>query len=136
MPPDLAEPGSPEDWLRFARADLAHAGGPLPEGGLYEMLCFHAQQAAEKAIKSLLVQAEIEVPFTHSLEFLLDQLPESTIVPEAVSQAVVLTQFATTSRYPPFREVGEETWREAVRLAGAVVEWAERMLEPKADTAK
>lgn len=126
---ELPEPGAPEDWLRFARADLAHARGPLPEGGLYQVLCFHAQQAAEKAIKSLLVEAETEVPRTHSLEFLLDQLPESTIIPEVVSQSVILTQFATAGRYPPSREVSEDVWREALRLATAVVEWAADLLE-------
>ncbi len=136
MPPDLPEPGSPQDWLRLARADLAHARGPLPEGGLYQVLCYHAQQAAEKAIKALLVRAEIEVPRTHSLEYLLDQLPDSTAVPQVVSGAVVLTQFATTSRYPPSREVSEEMWREALRLATAVVAWAEAALAPDRNRAR
>lgn len=98
------------------------------------MLCFHAQQAAEKAIKALLVQAETEVPRTHSLEFLLDQLPESIIVPEVVEQAVTLTQFATTARYPPSRDVGEEVWCEALRLATAVVARAEKVLRAGADS--
>ncbi len=38
-------PGSPGDWLTRAKADLALAKAPLPAGGLYEDLCFHAQQA-------------------------------------------------------------------------------------------
>jgi hypothetical protein len=36
-----------------AKGDLALARAPLPEGGFYEDLCFHAQQAAEKALKSV-----------------------------------------------------------------------------------
>ena len=48
MPPDSISPGSSADWLRYAKADLALAQVPLPAGGLYELLCFHAQQAAEK----------------------------------------------------------------------------------------
>ena len=53
MPQDKHVPGSPEDWLARAIGDLALARVPLPEGGYYEDLCFHAQQAAEKAIKAV-----------------------------------------------------------------------------------
>ncbi len=45
MPPERQMPGSPDDWVRRARSDLALAKIPLPEGALYEDLCFHAQQA-------------------------------------------------------------------------------------------
>ncbi|MEJ5376514.1 MAG: HEPN domain-containing protein [bacterium] len=46
-------PGSPAEWLMLARADLALAKAPLPPGAVYEDLCFHAQQAAEKALKGM-----------------------------------------------------------------------------------
>lgn len=62
MPPDRSDPGSPSDWLRYAEADLAFARIPLPEGGLYELLCFHAQQAAEKSVKAVLVKFGVPVP--------------------------------------------------------------------------
>lgn len=39
-------------WLARAKGDLALASAPLPPGAFYEDLCFHAQQAAEKAIKA------------------------------------------------------------------------------------
>ncbi|MBP7829731.1 MAG: HEPN domain-containing protein [Kiritimatiellae bacterium] len=54
MPPDVPVPGSAADWLRHAKADLALARVPLPEEGLYLSLCFHAHQAAKKAIKAVL----------------------------------------------------------------------------------
>jgi HEPN domain-containing protein len=54
--------GSPGDWLRHARSDLALARTtPTPEIML-EALCFHAQQAAEKAIKAVLVVRGITPP--------------------------------------------------------------------------
>ncbi|HVT02768.1 MAG TPA: HEPN domain-containing protein [Thermoanaerobaculia bacterium] len=53
MPRDRATPGSAEDWLARARSDLAIARSPLPEGAFLEDLCFHAQQAAEKALKAV-----------------------------------------------------------------------------------
>ena len=75
MPPDPISSGSPEDWLRYAKADLALAQVPLPAGGLYELLCFHAQQAAEKSLKAVLIHHSIELPRTHNLERLIDLLP-------------------------------------------------------------
>jgi hypothetical protein len=35
MPPDAQHPGSPEDWMRYAKADLALARVPLAKGGMY-----------------------------------------------------------------------------------------------------
>ena len=48
-------PEDPREWLNRACSDLllARAKG---EGIYFEDLCFHAQQAAEKAIKALLIR--------------------------------------------------------------------------------
>lgn len=56
MPRNRAIPGSAQDWLSRAQGDLALARAPLPEGGFYEDLCFHAQQAAEEALRSIYVK--------------------------------------------------------------------------------
>jgi HEPN domain-containing protein len=53
MPQDRPAPGSAADWLSRAKGDPAIAKAPLPEGALLEDLCFHAQQAAEKALKAV-----------------------------------------------------------------------------------
>ena len=53
MPLHKQVPGSAADWLARAKSDLAIAKAPLPEGVNYEDLCFHAQQAAEKALKAV-----------------------------------------------------------------------------------
>ncbi len=47
MPHEAGDIGSLSEWMRFARADLDLAGVPLPPNGMYEQLCFHAQQALE-----------------------------------------------------------------------------------------
>jgi hypothetical protein len=78
MPHDI-KAGSPEDWLRHAKADLALAASPLPRDGLYSTLCFHAQQAAEKSIKAILVFRGIEFPKVHILTRLIDLLPSDII---------------------------------------------------------
>ena len=45
MPLDPPTPGSPEDWLRHARSDLALAQQWQVPDVLLATLCFHAQQA-------------------------------------------------------------------------------------------
>ncbi len=79
MPPETHAPGSAADWLRHAYSDLALARTtPLPPI-LFEDLCFHAQQAAEKAIKAILVAYNIPVPRTHNLRTLFDLLPAESL---------------------------------------------------------
>ena len=130
MPPDVPTSGSPADWIRYARGDLALAQVPLPEDSFYELLCFHAQQAAEKSIKAVLVHRGIAFPKTHIIERLIDLLPEDVSKIPELSQSAKLSVYATVSRYPGdvSESVDEEEYQEAVRLAEAVVLWAESIL--------
>lgn len=130
MPPHRRAPGTPEDWLARARGDLALAGAPLPENGFYEDLCFHAQQAAEKAIKSVYQARGLRFDYTHDLGKLLSGLAaEGLAVPEDVANADVLTSFASASRYPGLDEpVTAEEYAEAVERARVVFRWAEGLV--------
>lgn len=47
MPPD-EHLSDALKWLRYAEADLALAGVPFPEKGMFELLSFHAQQAVKR----------------------------------------------------------------------------------------
>ncbi len=131
MPPESRTPGSPRDWLRRARSDLALAKAPLPSGVLYEDLCFHAQQAAEKAVKAVYRADRHEFRYTHDLaELLLGLTSHGVPVPEGVLEAIMLTDFAWQARYPgPAEPVSEAEYREAVALAEKVVEWAGKLIE-------
>ncbi len=133
MPPERQMPGSPDDWVRRARSGLALAKVPLPEGALYEDLCFHTQQAAEKAIKAVYRAYKREFRYTHDLAELLNGLRVAGIeVPEEVQDAVELTGFAWEARYPGTAEpASEEEYRRAVALAERVVHWAEAHVEGK-----
>ena len=125
MPKPLPDPGSPADWLRHARSDLVLAQIEQPEGVLSEALCFHAQQAAEKALKAVLVHLGRDVPHTHDIEALNDLLAEVLEVPEAVVEADRLTTYAVLTRYPAdVAPVSEGEYREAVRQAEVVFAWA------------
>src|SRR3989442_5493406 len=131
MQPEARMPGSSGDWLRYAKADLALARVPLPQGGLYELLCFHAQQAAEKSVKAVLLHYGIAPPRTHNLERLIDLLPTCIARTTVLSQSARLTVYGTAARYPSDAEaVSIEEYQEALRLAAAVVALADKIIEP------
>jgi hypothetical protein len=55
-----------EEWLKLANEDLQSAEY-LFEKRLFRMVCYHAQQAVEKVLKSLFGENEIEIPRIHNL---------------------------------------------------------------------
>lgn len=71
MQPEDPSPGTPEHWLRYAYSDLELARISPPQMVMLEGLCYHAQQAAEKALKAVLVANNIFPPKTHSIRVLL-----------------------------------------------------------------
>ena len=87
-------------WLEKADADLRAARVLRDALGLpLEIAAFHYQQAAEKALKGLLVDAGIAPPRTHDLRALLALFPER---PPGIEQEIAeqLTPFAVIARYP------------------------------------
>ena len=119
----------PAKWLEDAQADLAIARIPLPRGAKYEQLCFHAQQAAEKAMKAVLLKRGVDFPFTHNLQALIDLLPEGLLRPLNLVYAVDLNPYAVTTRYPPGAEpVSAQEYRRALKIAESVVAWAESVI--------
>lgn len=84
MPSENNYPGSAEEWMRHARSDLELARTKPPPSVLLEALCFHAQQAAEKALKAILVSRAMLVPKTHNIGTLLDILTDYITVPEEI----------------------------------------------------
>jgi HEPN domain-containing protein len=131
MPQDRPVPGSAEDWLARAEGDLALARVPLPEGAFYEDLCFHAQQAAEKAIKAIYQHNGKRFRYTHDLDELIVGLQNEGIsVPGEVMEAALLTSYAWEARYPGLSEaVTVEEYRDALRQAELFVSWAVRVIK-------
>ena len=56
----------PEIWLKYASDDLQSAEVLLKEG-IYNMVCFHSQQAIEKLFKSFIAAYYQEIPRIHNL---------------------------------------------------------------------
>ena len=129
MVADFPIPGSAEDWLRYARSDLELACIDQPEGVLLESLCFHAQQATEKALKAVFVFLNTDFPHTHNIRTLLDQLPDSITIPRNIEESAGLTDYAVESRYPlTIEPVDDEEYQHAIGLAKVVVHWAEMVI--------
>jgi len=122
-------------WLRAARRDLERAERSLSEDDR-AAAAFWAQQAAEKALKALLIAFKGGFPKTHSIRRLFDELGSDLgLSEEELWSAYELAQFYSLSRYPdiveglPDEAISHGTAERAVRTARRVVEAAERALE-------
>ena len=130
MPLNPPAPGSPEDWLRHARSDLALAQQRQVPEVLLAALCFHAQQAVEKSLKAVLVQRGVAFPYTHDLARIITLVKSGGLPwPEELDAAAALTVYAAGSRYPgPGGEMTDEEYNQAVALAKDVLDWVENIV--------
>lgn len=114
-------------WLKHANSDLALAKVASRQNGILpEYACFHAQQAAEKALKAVMVARTIEFPLVHDLDTLLEILEHNGIVvPETISGSGSLTPYAVETRYPG-NDIGIEPEKvsAALVIAEVAVQWA------------
>ena len=79
------------------------------------IICFHVQQAGEKALKAYPVNLEVIPPKTHQLEDLIALASGYDAEVLTVSDtAAALTPYAVEARYP---EVADQTTEEDVRQA-------------------
>jgi len=123
-------PDDPREWLRRARSNLVRARQRQPDV-YFEDLCFDAQQAAEKAVKALLLHMDVRFPYTHDLADLLTLVQQNEQpVPNSVKEAAALSEYAVETRYPGLAEpVTEEEHAEAVKWAERVVQWAKQRVK-------
>ena len=130
--PKRYPPDDPREWLNRARSNLARAKAKRKSVYL-EDLCFDAQQAAEKAIKALLIKLDVNFPYVHDLAKLLTLVEKAgQAVPELIKRAGELSRFAVFTRYPGIGpSIKEKEYRDAVELAARVVKWAENIILPK-----
>lgn len=128
--------GSPTKWIAHAESDLTlgRLGADNP-AVLREQACFHAQQAAEKALKAVLISWEIEFPYTHDIKGLL-KLAETNgiVIPEDIQQAAMLTPYAVETRYPgDWMDITESDVQESLQIAEHTILWAKKMLASRGD---
>ena len=109
------------EWLRFAETDLTAARRLIAAEPLPSTAAFHAQQAAEKAMKAALVARNARAPKTHDLLALARLLPDlNGLPPDAALDQ--LTYYAVDSRYPDdFQDVTADEAHKAIETAEAVL---------------
>ncbi len=109
-------------WLRHAEEDLITAETFLGHSHVPpRQACWHAQQAAEKALKAVLIFLQIDFQRTHDLNVLRDLLPESWHLKTALPNLGDLNRWAVGARYPDdVQEATETDASEAVKQARAV----------------
>jgi HEPN domain-containing protein len=118
------------EWLRYAHMDLSSAAflrghRPIP----VEIICYHCQQAAEKAIKAIFVHYNADIPHIHDLTKLLDAASQyDDAVMNIFRQANRLTNYAVFTRYPGDNELSESDVEIALQYAEAVLTHIEFLL--------
>lgn len=112
MPVERFPPDDPREWLNRARSSLAKARGASETPEVYlEDLCFDAQQAAEKAVKAVLIRLGARFPYVHDLAQLLALVElAGQRIPESIRRAAGLSDYAVETRYPGLSE--PVTWPE------------------------
>ena len=124
-------PASPEEWMVHARSDMALAKrGKDDPDILPQQVCFHAQQAVEKALKAVLLAKNVDFPLTHDIVELLDIFEGADIsLPVGFSETAILTPYAVEARYPGFWEdISEKDVEEALQLAEMVLSWVRKQV--------
>ncbi|MEX1316210.1 MAG: HEPN domain-containing protein [Synechococcaceae cyanobacterium] len=123
-----------EAWLRQAHDDLA-AARCMAGQGFHAQGCYLAGQAAEKALKGLLVAAGVTPPHSHSLERFVQMLHSQGLDTAALKALHLkpLTRMNSETRYPQGDEAPADLFdandsTAALATAKAVVEIAAAQL--------
>ena len=116
-------------WLRYAEEDLITAETLLAQAHIPpRQACWHAQQAAEKALKAVLIFLQIDFPRTHDLNVLRNLVPNSWHFKTEHPNLAKLTDWVADVRYPG--KVPEPTKAEAITaVKQARVVWTDASAE-------
>ncbi|MPY91068.1 MAG: HEPN domain-containing protein [Luteitalea sp.] len=113
-------------WLAKAESDRLAARRLLDSDGPFDAVCFHAQQACEKALKAVLAWAGTDVPRMHNLEELqvvcVKALSEPTASLLKSLDLAELTPYAVETRYDAEFWPDRDTADAAVKRADEVID--------------
>lgn len=89
-----------EQWVMYAENDLK-AAQELLNSKLYNIVCFHSQQAIEKYLKAFLVYNGVNPPRTHSIVYLIEMCASiEEDFEKFKEEARIIDVFYIPSRYP------------------------------------
>lgn len=108
------------EWMTRAEDDQA-AGLRLHEFGHLALAAFHAQQAAEKALKAVMIANGLRIDKTHDL----NRLARTVKAPAAIDDAAAfVTPFYMAGRYPDSAEgVSAADAQSALAQSEVILQW-------------
>ena len=121
-------------WLEIAHRELNVAMHlyetyrPVP----FEIICFHCQQSAEKALKALYIFLNIPggTPRTHDLSLLMDLMHNAVVISDMLFDlADSLTPYAIAARYPSELNFDEYKTKKALQAAKEILNWTEKSMK-------
>ncbi len=118
------------EWVSKAEGDFATASREIRvrKEPKFDAVCFHAQQCAEKYLKALLQEAEVQFGRTYHLIALLDLLVSNFPSWELLRpQLQNLNAYSVSIRYPG-ESADKTAAREALNLAASIREEAHKTL--------
>lgn len=117
-------------WMRYACEELTLASVLASDADSpARLVCWHAQQAAEKALKAALIIEGIGFPRTHNLVALRASLPSPLAEKMDIAELAELTQWGAESRYPgDWDEPSDVEAAEVLCVADGVVAVAEGLV--------
>jgi HEPN domain-containing protein len=123
-----------ESYLRKAERDLATAVRMSESGPDFaDIICFHAEQCAEKALKGFILALGQVPPRTHDLVVLQQALTKLDIRGTVLQgYCLALSDYAVAPRYPGWEDlVGNVDIGGVVNSASAVLDHVELWLDLK-----
>ena len=128
------------EWLIFAKTDYESAkylnSAPFHPRPL-NVICYHCQQAAEKAVKALIVYFGNQggMPKVHDISFLIGQIKHIiqekkgiVVENELLIKADSLSKYGVAPRYPNEIEVHEYMVEKALADSEAIMNWVEMII--------
>ena len=129
-----------KEWLTFARTDYESAkylnGAPFHPRPL-NVICYHCQQAAEKAVKALIVYfgSQGGMPKVHDISFLLNQIKHIVQEKKGIEVehsllliADSLSKYGVAPRYPNEIEVDERQVKKALADSEVILNWVDEVI--------
>ena len=116
--------------LKKAGHDLVAARATITTGQAFDMVCFHAQQTAEKSLRALLAWHDVEYPWQSGLAELFELV--KPLVPEIETwkeQIIRLMPFAVEARYDAEFEPSLAQARVALQTATGIHTLAVQIIE-------
>ena len=127
----MSEDGNLSAWKRLAFMNIEtarHMFGTYRPKPL-EIICFHAQQAAEKMLKCYLVSVNIEPPKTHDMRKLCEMCAKfDSSFNDIFEAAVLLTRYGAITCYPAELGLMETDAAHAIKYAETVMQFVNNKL--------